>query len=989
VGAAALVALGTFALLRLPVALLPDLERPRLHVVATASDRSREEMLRGFTEPAERRLGQLAGVRSIRSETEDGLSTVVVEAEWQVDADRLRIDAARLVEGAGDVRPDRLDIRAAGGDVEPIAEVAVQGGEGAAARTAFATDVLAAELARLPGAGRIEIVGRTPLHVVVRPRASALAARGLSAGHVAARLDALGQAVAAGRVADGAVIRPLLVREVVTSLDELRQVRVPTARGGTPLDDLAAVALEEVSDGTSFRKDGEPGVLVRVFRAPGANAIALAARVRDRVVDLGRRAGSGLRLEVVRDRSGEVVSALAELGASAFSGILLGTLVLWFVLRRFTPTLALAVVIPASMLGSFVLFELAGVPLDVVSLAGLALAAGILVDNSIVVLESIESARAQAGRDAPLVGTQRVAVAVLATCITTVVVFVPLLYLRGLARAFFGEQAFAVVVSLLVSLLLSFTLTPVLAGHTAPLDRPRNPGLAEYRTLLDAALRRPVVPLVAASALVGVTALALPLLPRELFPESDARAVRVHYRLPPDLSRDEMDRRGREVEEAVTRAGVGRVRSVLAVRGVAPASSEGVGAAVDPSWGRIDVLTVDAEAARSALHDVRTTLAMLPDVTSRAVLPPSAFVEALGTGGSRIDIVLSAADETRLAPLTEVVVAAVERETGRTPRAATEQLARAALVLRWDEPRLAALGASRESMEAQARSALDASEHGAVEMPDVEPAIRLESVQPEDLATVPLVVSVPGPPGEPPPPPRAVPLPALARWDLRARESVAVREEGRPARRLVIDDETHAVNPLALARVLEALPLSADERVRLGGQALEMQRSFRQLWLALALSLVLAYLTVAALYESLTLPLLVFATVPVAAAGSFGLLALTGQGLNVMTIIGLIVLGGIVIDNAIVLVDRIESLLAEGQPWDAAVRGAASERYRPILMTTATTLIGMLPLAILPGEGAVLRRALAITVIGGLTTSTVASLVVVPVLHRWLRRPAR
>src|SRR5439155_3034038 len=259
------------------------------------------------------------------------------------------------------------------------------------------------------------------------------------------------------------------------------------------------VDLRELSDDSTFlvaaAEGGGPpqsAVLLRVYRAPNANAVALARGVRRRVAELGGRLRD-VQLRIVADRSSDVTLALAELALAAVLGVLLGTIVLRWMIGHWRPTLALSVVIPAALLASFTAFYAAGVPLDVISIAGLALATGLLVDNSIVVLESIETARAAGARDPVLTGTRQIVVAVVASSITLMIVFAPLLYLRGLARAIFGEQALAVVVSVGASLLLSLTLTPVLAvwvpasAGTGRLKPASTPGLRRYLRVLDLA----------------------------------------------------------------------------------------------------------------------------------------------------------------------------------------------------------------------------------------------------------------------------------------------------------------------------------------------------------------------------------------------------------------------------------------------------------------------------------------------------------------------
>lgn len=981
IAASSLVVLGTFSLYRLPVSLLPTVERPGLEITATAEGRSRDELLDRVTRPLERRLAALAGVTSVRTRTGDGEVRAWVESEWQTDADRLRIEAERRLAGLEDAV---LEVELTAGDPEPIVEVAVLGG-GGAERTSFVRRLLVPELARLEGAGHIETVGLAPRHVVVRPRAAALAARGLTVSDLVARLESVGVALPAGRARSGAAVRPLLVREEVRSLESLAAVRVPGPRGESVLGDLAALSLEEVRDGSLFRLKGEKGMqegaLVRVFRAPEANAVALAGRVRERVGEIGGRAGSGLRLEVVEDRSSEVVSALADLGVAALAGLLLGTLAIRAFLGRWRPTLALAVVVPASVLATFTAFHLAGASLDLVSLAGLALAAGMLVDSAVVVLEAIETARDQGEPEPVVTGTWQIAVPLIAGFLTTAVVFLPLIYLQGLARAFFGVQAFAIVATLAAALLFSLTVTPVLAGNSGSTAAGWSGGRDLYLRLLDASLARPALPVLAGIAVTALAGIALVLLPRELVPDSPARELIVRYRLAPDLAPEAARRLGSELaERARVVAGEGARVAVAQIPEQdqddrdGGGSRGGGGGREGEETGRIVLAFADAAAAGRALPVVRAAVSRLPGVEARVEPRTSAFVEPIERAGRRLEVIALATTPERATALAGRASERL-RVAGLRPAGARRDRPREALHLAWDLPRLARLGADRGTLESQVRLALSEREAGRVRMEAVEPEIRVVPV-PVDPALLPVAVAAESGASQ------ITPLGALARLSPGARPAELERQDGRPAVRLAFDGALS--NPNRAESLLEGLENGVEEELVPGGRALELARSFGQLRLALALSLVLVFLTLAALYESFRLPLVVMSTVPVALGGALGLLLVTGQSLDVLSFLGLILLGGIVVNNAIVLVHRAEEHRLAGSEMTAALRRAGAERYRPILMTTLTTLAGTLPQALLGGEGAELRQSLATAVIGGMVTSTFASLLLVPVLQRAL-----
>lgn len=928
VATVAMCALGVFSLLELPLSLLPSVERPKLVVEARADASSRDELLHEVTGPIERRLSSVPGITSIESETSDGLARIEIGSAWQTDPDRLRIDVARRIEGATTLPLDDLRLDVAGSDVSPVIEVAVSGASGAT-RTRIAERVVLPELARIEGAGKIDVIGARPLRVVVQPRSAALIARNLTALDVEERLRNAGAAVAAGRVREGASVRPLVVTQPIRSVEDLKTLRVK----GVPLGEIAEVSLREVADDSVFRTTSAEAVLLQIHRAPNANAVALAREVRNRVNELANRA-PGVTIAVVADRSEEVTRALIELGLAALLGVLLGTLVLRYMLGLWRPTIALSVVVPAALLASFSAFYFAGIQLDVISLAGLALATGLLVDNSIVVLESVESARAAGRRDAVAAGTRQIVLAVVASSVTLMIVFAPLLYLRGLARALFGEQAVAVVASVAASLVLSLTLTPVLAQRDDVPTRPRSPGLASYLRLLGRVNERPGRAIAVAVIIMAASFALGGLLPRELFARGGDRRTVIDARLAPDLDPAAARALGEQLWNAIPN----RDKRM---------TQEG---------SRITI-EIDGELARPiAVAGVRTTVRR----------KPSAFIEAISGDADRVELFASAATEAEADTLAARIDAEMQR-AGFTRVDDEKTRGRAAMLLRWNDT---LVGPNRRLVERQVRAALSTVDVGQTEIARAEPAILLQPATPNELSLVPVRT------GE-----RTVPLSALSGVTLAERTPVALRDQGRPARRLLFEGGGQAILPVLHAQ--------GTERIRIAGHARELADSFGQMRVAFLLAAILLYLTVAAFYESLVLPLLVMSALPFAGAGAVLALLVTGQSLNVMSLIGLVFLGGVVVNHTVVLIDRAEQLRKAGVAAAEAIRAAAADRYRPVIMTTVTALLGMLPLAILGGPGVELRRAVAVAVTGGLITATIGTLFVIPLLYRVFDRRAK
>jgi HAE1 family hydrophobic/amphiphilic exporter-1 len=972
---ATLVVLGVFSLLRLPVALLPTLERPRLEIALEAKALDRASLVQDVVAPLERRLLPLPGVATATATVDDGRALLRLEGEWQADTEKQIVEVERLLASQPAGRLELAATRAAPPDPRPVLRLAVLAPLGEqpdlVALAGFADSVLLPELGRLPGAGELRRRGGARRLLLVEPRFSELAARGLPVSALADRLRGTGRRETFGLVRQGGDRRPLLLGQEVRQRADLESLSLGQ---GLLLRDLAGLREELVADGSlAFFRDQE-AVLVDVFRSPGANAVVLAREARELLARLAARPALPSRILLVADTSGEVVDSLAGLGSSLLLGLLLGALVLRAGLGRWRPTLSLMVVVPASILASFAGFYAFGVPLDVVSLAGLALASGMLVDSSIVVLEAIATARAAGAADPRLEGTRQVALPLLASFATTAVVFLPLLYLEGLARAFFGAQAFAIASSLGLSLVLSLTLTPLLSSRGGRLevgDGGSSFGLEGYRRRLAAVLAKPAPALLITLLLVAAGVPALVLLPKTLMPEGLRRNLEVEL----SFGRGDEDTRRRQLGDLVARIAQATPAPFAAELALPPrlaGGGQGEAAAAGRAYlhpfteegrGKIELTFADAASLAAAEPAIRAACEAVPGLRAelrreRGAL--AAFVDELGRG---LELEVLAASEERAEHLAAAAAAALA-EQGIASRA--EQAAGGEkLELRFDPSRSPE---ERQAAEKELQGLLGGELLGYLQVPGVEGELRLSAPQsPLELLPVPTLEG------------RMLPLGALGRLAAIEKPKPLERRGGRSSRLLRVEAELARKEKVEQA--LAKVPRLSGEEIALVGRSREMARAFGQLELALGLGLLLVFLTIAALYESLRLPLVVIATVPCAVAGAFLTLLIFGSSLDVFSFLGLLLLAGIVVNNAIVLLDRAEEWRRRGESATDAVKLAAAERYRPILMTTATTLLGLLPMALLGGEGAELRRSLALALFGGMATSWMAVLFVMPLLY--------
>ncbi|MBK7824114.1 efflux RND transporter permease subunit [Nannocystis sp.] len=1023
----AIVVFGLVALTRLPVALLPDLSYPSVTIRSEYVDAAPSEVEELITRPVEELVGAVPGVVRVESVSREGLSEVVLDFGWGTDIDRSLDDVREKLDRAvlpiGALRPVVLRYDPA---QEPILRLALVGGPGARGAELYehAERLVQRALEKLPGVAAVQLHGGDKEEVRVELDPARLAAHALTADEVA-------QAIRRDNVnRPGGALTDQRSRYLVRTVHEartpeaLREVIVRSRAGAElRLGEVARVSRAPLERSELSRVAGREAVELAVYREGDANTVAVANEVLAGLPSL--RLMPGESVEVLSNQSSFIESAIAEVQANTLLGGLLAVLVLLFFLRDLRATAVIAVSIPISLLATFVPLQLLGVSLNLMSLGGLALGVGMLVDNSIVVLESIARVRERevgAGLAATAVrGTVEVAASVVASTLTTVAVFLPMAFVEGVAGHLVRDLSYAVSFSILSSMVVSLTLVPVLqslggAGEVEAKASPRGrlaglvgllaivPALLAglvglvmrglgrvlslvawpltmlyagverlYPALLRVALKVRVPVLLAALGLcVGSVELARGL-GRTLLPELQQGEFFVQLALPQGSALDRSAALAGALAEAVK--GDARVAQVFARVGSMTAGDSATGTIEGTHLAQVNVrlqaLPPEQGAVAEAELFTRMQAALRePEASARLGRP------ALFSFDAPIEVQVFSDEPARAVAHARRLLPDLRAIAGLADVVPDDLAGRPEVRVDFDRERLSRLGLAVDTAALAVQRAIQGEVatkmHAADRQLDVRVQLpRVDRTRVEDVGRV--QVAVQG--GVP------VLLSAVAeltpaigpaeirhiegRRGLRIRARLAGADLGRVAAEVQAVLDRHATD---------------DPRVQaaVGGQASEMGASLDSLLFAAVIAVFLIYVVMASSFESLHHPLLIMGTVPLALIGVSAACVLTGTPISAMVGIGAIILGGIVVNNAIVLVNTVNYARGQGMAVDEALIHAGRLRLRPIVMTTATTVLGLLPMAIGLGDGAALRQPLAIAVIGGLVASTALTLVVIP-----------
>lgn len=1000
------VVLGTVALTRLQIDLLPSIELPTVTVRTEYEGADPVVMERRVTQIVEEIVATVPGVVEMTSQSYEGNSRVRVSFAWGTDIDKVALDVQATIEDEINELPDEVGRpRISKFDVDsfPVVLLGISSKLDPVELTQIVEDQIRYRFARIPGVAQVDPWGGFNREVRVELDPAKINALGLPLDDVLEAIRNANLDLPAGKIEEGRYEVTLRAPSDFVDLEEIRNTAV-TRRDGTvvTLSQIAQVKDTYEKQTRIIRVNGERGLRVAIRKQANENTVEVARRVLAEAESVNKQFPQ-IRVIPVINQGNFIERAIANVARSVLYGGSLAVLVLLFFLRDLRSTLVISLAIPISVGATFALLYFGGFTLNLMTLGGLALGVGMMVDSSVVVLENIYRRR-QEHTEAPAVaavkGTREVSSAVVAGTVTTLVIFLPLIFVRGVSGVLFKELAYVIMFSLFCALLVALSLVPMLGsrllaapsatastGVTGRLSARAGAGFEAlengYRDLLRAVLRAPWMVVFSCIAVFSASLLLAPFVGTEFLPPSDEGEVRVTGQFEVGTRMDLIDRQTRQMEKVVNAAVPESVSSVVSM---ITSGARGNAAAIGEMRVALGPATKRQRSNTEIAADLRRRFEKegIPGMKVRVRAPQGQFLlERILAGAEGITVEVRGFELDTLDLLARRVAEDIIDIDGITDVELSREAGIPQRMIHVDRDKVADLGLSVRDVTRIIETAVAGSTAGEyrVQGNSYRILVQLEDAEKRSLDEI-LDLTLRIPDG-----------------DLVVLRNLVSAETGVGPVTIDRKDQQRLINVTANVAGRDLGSVAADVQGRLdriprptgydliiGGNFEEQQEAFHELLVSLFLALLLVYMVLASQYESLLDPLVVMLSVPLAAVGVLLTLFLTDTTLNLQSAIGCIMLGGIVVNNAILLVDQAGQLRREGLETQAAVAEAGRRRLRPVLMTTFTTILALLPLALGIGEGADAQAPLARVVIGGLATSTLITLVLVPVVYSLFHR---
>lgn len=998
--------LGVISIFKIPVDLMPEVTFPRVTINTRYENVGSQEIETLITVPVEKAVSSVSGVDDVTSVSVEGRSQVRVGFGWGTNLDEAVSDVREKLDRLRDDLPQDADapvISKFDANASPIMFIGISGDMDPVSLRQFVEKEIQYRLERLRGVASADVRGGLEREIHVDLHQDKMKALNLSFAEVISALRAGNVNLPAGSLDRAHLEVAVRTLGEFTSLDQIRKT-VVARRGGISvhLEELATVedSFKEIDHVVKI--NGRGAVIMSLLRQPLANTVEVVELAKQEILDINRDFPD-ITVTALRDNARYIRDAIANVRTTALWGAALAVLILLFFLRNIRSTFIIATAVPVSVVATFSLMYFQGFSVNIMSFGGLALGIGLLVDNSIVVLENISRHREQGADrgEAVLKGTQEVAGAITASTLTTLVVFLPLLFVPGSAGIIFKQLAWVVFFSLATSLLVALTLVPVLAyqllsrvhktsgrgllgKYFALGERSLNFMDDHYQSFLAWSLNHRSLIFIAVFALLAASLTLVPRIGREFMPKVDEGSITIYANMEEGARIEEMDVTS-SAFEAVVRSEVPEAENVFSHFGQFGFRARGKNQGHVHIWlgPRNTRVRSDEEIARLLRREAQA----VPGVATRVRTRSGLYIfRRLGlSDNDNLEVDIRGHDLEAAQRVAGQIKARMEQISGIVGVRINRQGGQPEMGLHIDRDKIASLGISVATLAEAVKTSIGGTRatlyrEGGDEFDII---VRLAKRDRRSLEGLPDLV-IPTRTG------RGVPLRSLARLEERRgpMEIHRMNQERVVSVTGEVSGRDMGVVMEELRESVKVIDLPPGFTLTLGGDFLEQQEAFQELRWGLLLALALVYMVMAALFEKFLDPLVIMFSVPFAVIGIILILLLTGTTLNVNSFIGIIMLTGIVVNNAIVLVDYINlKIREEGMTVRDAIILGGRTRLRPILMTTLTTMLAMVPLAVGLGDGGEVQAPLARVVIGGLATSSLITLILIPVLYCTVKEP--
>ncbi len=994
------VILGAISLNRLPIDLFPEIELPIAAVYTSYSETGPQEVENLLTRQIEGAVAAVGNIDTVNSISSHGSSIVVAQFNVGTDMDFAALEMREKIDLIGEFLPDNASepmVLKIDPNIMPILQISLSTDGDLTELQSLAEDTLSQRFERLEGVASVSVGGSFVNEIEIAVDQNSLSGYGMDVGQLMQIIGSSNMNLSGGNIDKGSQKLSVRIVGEFDSIDEMRNLPITLPTGEViKLNDVATVELVNKDISTVSRTNGKDSINISVQKQSGENTVLVADLVSEEIEKL-REEYPNLDIDIVMDNSVIVKDSINNVASNAIIGSVLAVIILYIFLRDVRTTFIIGTSIPISLIASFTLLYVNKITLNMMTLGGLALAVGMLVDSAIVVLENIYRFRLEgySGQEAATKGASEVGMAITASTLTTIAVFIPIIFVEGMIGTIFRDFALTVTLSLVASLLVSLTFIPMLSSKLLKVHDVDETGKQKkkrlgfiykifdnifalientYKRLLTAGLRHRKTTIIVSLLIFILGMLSLSGVATEFIPAMDEGAISIGISTPQGAKIEKVDNVAGAVEEKLA-----EIEEIDIIYTNIGGGDILMGGGIDSDGGTISVKLVKlkdrdkstaevAEEIRTAVRDIPGAEISVRETSSIDMMGLSTPV-SIGVKGDDLEVLEEISNDFK------EIIESVEGTRG-VETSLGEAVPEVEVLVNRD------IAATYGLTTAQIASAINSSATGVTatrykeEGKEIDVVIKVAGDVTDNLSNF-EQMDITTPTGA------NVPLTQVADLAM-VRGPVQINREQQ--------ERVVNVTSQIMGRDIGSIAADIDKKLQeyemprgysysIGGEREEMLQAFEELILALALAVVLIYMVMAAQFESLIHPFVIMFTVLLAFSGGALALFITRKALGVTALIGVIILAGIVVNNGIVLVDYINMLREEGKERHEAIITAGPVRLRPILMTALTTILGLIPLALEIGEGAELQSPMAIVVIGGLTLSTVLTLVLVPVLY--------